>query len=45
MPELEQQGFMKDLERRGITPVLVPEDDPDHMAGRGREEPAAVEAD
>jgi len=37
--ELEQEGFLEGLQRRGITPVLVPEDDPDHMPGRGREEP------
>jgi hypothetical protein len=29
--ELEQEGFLEDLERRGITPVLVSPDDPDHM--------------
>jgi len=43
LSELEQEGFLEGLQRRGITPVLVPEDDPDHMPGRGREEPVEAE--
>jgi len=28
---LQNQKFKEDLERKGITPVIVPEDDPDHQ--------------